>query len=165
MVPPGNVEMTNYTVATEERDELLMSDRLLRRYVMANSLFANGTGRGNYFMILIFLCFFVVLFGVENTGRIAVGQDIIKCRELMKNFGNGGILLEFELTRPERDVNMWRVGDGIIIAIYGTQDNIITSIYFYISDGKPKGESYSKFFNVSEYEPASNKITLLLTGR
>lgn len=119
---------------------------------------------------LIFILMFTLAFpssitGGEQEDKIIIGQDIKRCRELMKDFGNGDRILQWEIKTPDTGFNMWSIPEGVLVVFYGTKNDMITGMIYYISEGKEKAERLTKTFTVIEFYPAPRKITLSLIDR
>ena len=113
-------------------------------------------------LLLCMVCLSLLASGEDHAATIFVGQDVKKCRELMKGYGDGSLLLDFELKKPGSGLNTWHVGKGVIMVWYKKKDDVVTGISFYISDDKPKADSFTLFFNVIEFNPGTKQLTVSL---
>lgn len=119
---------------------------------------------------LIFILMFMSILpssimGGEQEEKIICGLDIKRCREQMKGFGNGVPMLQWEIKTPDTGFNMWSFPDGVLIVSYGTKDDIIDSLIFYIAEDTSKENRFTMIFKVIEFYPVSKKMTLSLTDR
>ena len=109
-------------------------------------------------MTILFVQLLPSSFAVAADETIKPGMAMSGIQDLMKPYGDGTPTLDMESDDPNNKLMMWPVDAGLIIVSYQIKHGTVDSIWYYISNGKPKSERFERELKVYAYNPKTGEL-------
>jgi hypothetical protein len=96
---------------------------------------------------------------------ICPGNDIREARKAMAEAGYKETGLAMLATKADTDLQMWSVGEGVLILTYSTKDNKVLGMSYFLCDERPKATRRTFDLDVKEFDPKTRELRITLPNK